>query len=74
MAAAEEGIDGHILEAILEGARAGVFRRAARLSPQTTRDVWSSLAESHSRGTTTLLAKAMKRLGVGSAGPSSHAA
>lgn len=37
-----------IAEAIAEGVRAGVFRRAERLNPRTA-ETWNSLAEPHSQ-------------------------
>lgn len=47
-------IDPAIEEAIREGARAGVFRVAARLNPATA-DTWAGLAEVHSSNSRALL-------------------
>jgi hypothetical protein len=61
-------IDELIYEAIMEGARAGVYRRAARLNPKTA-GTWQSFAELHSERAVALLCDAMTRLDAGGAGP-----
>lgn len=48
-------IDPAIEEAIMEGARAGVFRVAARMNPATAK-TWISFAEVHSAKVASLLA------------------
>lgn len=49
-------LDPAIEEAIMEGARAGLFRRAARLCPEEA-GVWQPLAEEHSARARRLLAR-----------------
>lgn len=49
-----------ITEAIIEAARAGVFRRAARLNPSAV--VWSELADEHSARTSRVLAQFLSRI------------
>lgn len=49
-----------IAEAIIEAARAGVFRRAARLNPSSA--VWSELADEHSGRTSRVLAQFLSRI------------
>jgi hypothetical protein len=49
-----------IREAIEEAAQAGVYRRAERLNPGSA-DVWSALAEPHSRRVAALTDKATGR-------------
>jgi hypothetical protein len=47
--------DPRIEAAICEGARAGVFRRAERLNPQSA-SVWGGLAERHTKNAGDILA------------------
>lgn len=49
-----ESIHPAIERAILEAARAGVFRRAERLNPAAP--IWGQLAEQHSKATSKILA------------------
>jgi hypothetical protein len=56
-------VDEAVSEAIREGARAGIFWKALRLSG-TTGSVWRPIAQRHHRRATALLNDAMKRLGV----------
>lgn len=62
-----EVVDRAIYEAIMEGARAGVFRRAQRLNRSAA--VWGDLADEHSRRAATLLDNAMNGLDVTGAEP-----
>jgi hypothetical protein len=55
-----EEIDEAILEAIMEGARAGVFRAAARLNPKTAK-TWHSFGDTHSEKVAALLDVMVKR-------------
>jgi hypothetical protein len=63
-----EEVDEAIYEAIVEGARAGVHRCAARLNPKSAR-TWEGFAELHSEKVRALLGEAMDRLDVDDAGP-----
>ena len=63
----EEVVDELVVEAIFEGARAGIFRTAARLNPNAK--VWRDLAEQHSRRVAAILDEVMCRLGADGAGP-----
>lgn len=58
-------MDPAIEQAIMEGAKAGVFRRAQRLN--LSAPIWGKLAEQHSRSATTLLSNATQRLGASDA-------
>lgn len=62
-----EVVDELIFAAIMEGARAGVFRRAQRLNRSAA--VWGELADEHSRRVATLLEGAMCGLDVSGAEP-----
>jgi hypothetical protein len=66
-----EEVDEGVVLAIEAGISAGVFRRAERLNPGSA-ETWGRLAAPHSQRAATLLAESMKRLGVGSARPSSR--
>lgn len=57
-----EVVDELIFAAIVEGAKAGVFRRAQRLNRSAP--IWGQLAEQHSRCAATLLGDAMQRRGA----------
>lgn len=50
-------VDPLIVEAIIEGARAGVYWRAARLNPKTAR-TWEGFGELHHETAANLLAQA----------------
>lgn len=52
-----------IERAIQDGARAGVFRRAARLNP-ASRELWNRLAAPHSARAAGILKDICDRLGV----------
>lgn len=62
-----EVVDELIFAAIMEGARAGVFRRAHRLNRSAA--IWCELADEHSRRAATLLGNAMNGLDVTGAEP-----
>lgn len=52
-----EVVDDLVVEAIMEGVKAGVFRRAQRLNRSAA--VWGELADKHSRRVAALLAQAL---------------
>lgn len=64
-----EGVDAGIVEAILEGVRAGKYHVGVRIFPRAAGIYSDAAREAHERATT-LLGEAVQRLGVGSAGPS----
>lgn len=65
---AADGIDQGVVEAIEAAIAAGVFRRAARLSPRTA-ETWNSFAEPYTNRAATLLDGAIHRLGADASGP-----
>jgi len=64
----ESGLDYGIRLAIIEGARAGLHRSAARQNPKTAA-TWDGFAEVHTKRVAALLGSAIKRLGAEDAGP-----
>lgn len=56
-------VDEAIGEAILEGIKAGVFRRAERLNIKSGK-LWATIAQEHTNRAATLLDEAMNRLGA----------
>lgn len=63
-----EGVDEKIVQAIIEGARAGKYRAAARLIPRMA-EMYEGAAEVFAGKATTLLGDAIRRLGAEDAGP-----
>lgn len=63
--------DARIVEAIEEGIRAGVYRRAARLNPKTAR-TWQSFADLHSERVQALLDEMLNGPDADVAGPCSR--